>query len=679
MALKPPRTPEDQQKQAALSLLKRLPPQDLEKNLDAFVRIQPNLEQSLAPHINRPLKVKQDTESNRYFIACEYNCDGGTHRSPWSNKYLPQPGAAADELFRPSERLRRLEETFNEVFDAYKTSYYDGGVSSVYLWDLDEGFAGAFLIHKEADPGTRGVELGNWDSAHIVEVREQSSSNSSSYVDYKLSTSVLVHLKVPGRAGAPGETEFSSFVSRQSEDRSPRKKTGEDSHLLHIKHIGRMIEDMEINIRQSMDVVQIAKQREVLNAVHSMDSPDPFGLPQGEKQKKKQIVKGNASASTKSDTKAAALPEATIAWAEEAASKLKAESLEFGARREKAMELIAGRGSRKAVSELHLSSDQEARMSAINKMEIVGEEQQISDEEAARIAREEAELAAEMEKYTKMQLKICIQHADQLKSSMKLTGKDLPDAFCLVRCRSAPDKFWSTSTIVNDANPRWNYEIMLKAMLDDTLDFIVLDKGKLEDKFIGQVELTGDVLFPNGKEGMFPLTDKWEGDCGDLKMKINVIAWEDESFSESKPYTGGITRLPQRIIIKPEETPAPAGLTQLGGRTTTSAGAGKGKQLKVTVISGRNLKNVDNALLGQGVSDPYVIVRFEGNKDSEWSTQVIEDNLNPDWNCAIRLPDFKNGDNLEFIVMDKDRFKDDMIGECKLACCDYFPDRKSVV
>merc|ERR1719183_1614676 len=165
------RNAEEQQKQAALSLLKRLPPKDFSQNIDAFIKVAPQLEQSLAPHVTRPLKIELDPEQNRYYIACDYNCDGGAFRSPWSNKYFPTPSGGEENLFRPSERLRRLEETFNEVFDAYKTSYYEGGVSSVFLWDLDEGFAGAFLIHKESGEGT-DIENGVWDSVHIVEVKE---------------------------------------------------------------------------------------------------------------------------------------------------------------------------------------------------------------------------------------------------------------------------------------------------------------------------------------------------------------------------------------------------------------------------------------------------------------------------------------------------------------------------
>ena len=46
----------------------------------------------------------------------------------------------------PSERLRKLEIDANTAFDQYREMYFEGGVSSVYLWDLDHGFAGFFQI-----------------------------------------------------------------------------------------------------------------------------------------------------------------------------------------------------------------------------------------------------------------------------------------------------------------------------------------------------------------------------------------------------------------------------------------------------------------------------------------------------------------------------------------------------
>lgn len=36
------------------------------------------------------------------------------------------------------------------AFDQYREMYFEGGVSSVYLWDLDQGFAGKnkFILFK---------------------------------------------------------------------------------------------------------------------------------------------------------------------------------------------------------------------------------------------------------------------------------------------------------------------------------------------------------------------------------------------------------------------------------------------------------------------------------------------------------------------------------------------------
>lgn len=48
----------------------------------------------------------------------------------------------------PSERVRKLEVAANEAFDVYRELYYEGGVGSVYFWDLDDGFAGVILLKK---------------------------------------------------------------------------------------------------------------------------------------------------------------------------------------------------------------------------------------------------------------------------------------------------------------------------------------------------------------------------------------------------------------------------------------------------------------------------------------------------------------------------------------------------
>lgn len=267
-------TEENQQEQqrqtaAALSLLQRLPPQDLEATLDGFAKISPHFEHALEPYVSRPLQLKRDDQENKYFIACEYNLDGDTHRSPWSNKYFPPPAGDSSEeaLFHPAERLRRLEETSNEVFDAYKTNYYEGGVSSVYLWELEDGFAGAFLIRRELGSDPKMPCKGIWDSVHVVEMREPPPNSNMAH--YKLTSSVMLHMQsVEHDAGA--ETELASHITRQAESKPDiRKKAGEDFHLLQIGH---MIEEMEISIRQSIDGLYLAKQHEILCAVRSLDA-----------------------------------------------------------------------------------------------------------------------------------------------------------------------------------------------------------------------------------------------------------------------------------------------------------------------------------------------------------------------------------------------------------------------
>lgn len=259
---------QEQQRQAAIGLLKRLPPQHVERYLAELKTVAPTLDKSLASFAKRPLQVMLDAKCERQFIKCDFNFDDGAHRSPWTNQYLPSPSGATEgqeeKRHRPSERLRKLEETFNEVFDEYRASYYEGGVSSVYVWDLDEGFSAAFLIRKELKQ-QKGVEIGSWDSVHVVEVRESPATGQS---EYRLSTTVTVHAEVGPKSA--GRSELASRVTRHAEDRK-KKKVSEDQHIVHI---GRLIEDMETHIRQYFDTC-IAKQREVLDHVRVLDPEEP--------------------------------------------------------------------------------------------------------------------------------------------------------------------------------------------------------------------------------------------------------------------------------------------------------------------------------------------------------------------------------------------------------------------
>ena len=128
--------------------------------------------------------MRRCKQTGRDYLLCDYNRDGDSYRSPWSNRFDPPladdndgshhsghsavglggvgPGGineGAGEGAIPNERVRKMEIKANEAFDIYRELYYEGGVSSVYFWNLDDGFAGVVLLKK-----------GKWDTNGMARI-----------------------------------------------------------------------------------------------------------------------------------------------------------------------------------------------------------------------------------------------------------------------------------------------------------------------------------------------------------------------------------------------------------------------------------------------------------------------------------------------------------------------------
>ena len=135
-------------------LLRRLNPKHTTSTLDHLFTLQPALTEDLLESVDVPLTTRTCRRTRREFLCCDYNRDGDSWRSPWSNEFDPPletggGGADADDGgVKPSERVRAMEVRANEAFDVYRELYYEGGVSSVYFWDLEGGFAGVVLLKK---------------------------------------------------------------------------------------------------------------------------------------------------------------------------------------------------------------------------------------------------------------------------------------------------------------------------------------------------------------------------------------------------------------------------------------------------------------------------------------------------------------------------------------------------
>jgi capping protein beta len=73
----------------ALDLMRRLPPSQTEQNLTGLIDLVPDLVEDLLSAVDQPLKVAHDKSAKRDYLLCDYNRDGNSYRSPWSNKYDP--------------------------------------------------------------------------------------------------------------------------------------------------------------------------------------------------------------------------------------------------------------------------------------------------------------------------------------------------------------------------------------------------------------------------------------------------------------------------------------------------------------------------------------------------------------------------------------------------------------
>uniref|UniRef100_A0A673UA12 F-actin-capping protein subunit beta n=1 Tax=Suricata suricatta TaxID=37032 RepID=A0A673UA12_SURSU len=246
----------DQQLDCALDLMRRLPPQQIEKNLSDLIDLVPSLCEDLLSSVDQPLKIARDKVVGKDYLLCDYNRDGDSYRSPWSNKYDPP----LEDGAMPSARLRKLEVEANNAFDQYRDLYFEGGVSSVYLWDLDHGFAGVILIKKAGD-GSKKIK-GCWDSIHVVEVQEKSSGRTA---HYKLTSTVMLWLQT-NKSGS-GTMNLGGSLTRQME----KDETVSDCSP-HIANIGRLVEDMENKIRSTLNEIYFGKTKDIVNGLRSVQT-----------------------------------------------------------------------------------------------------------------------------------------------------------------------------------------------------------------------------------------------------------------------------------------------------------------------------------------------------------------------------------------------------------------------
>ncbi|KAL2161563.1 hypothetical protein VTH06DRAFT_8125 [Thermothelomyces fergusii] len=237
---------------SALDLLRRLNPKHTSEHLNNIITLAPDLTEDLLSSVDQPLTVRRCKQTGRDYLLCDYNRDGDSYRSPWSNQFDPPleeagpggvgPGGSnegAGEGAVPGERVRKMEIKANEAFDVYRELYYEGGVSSVYLWNLDDGFAGVVLLKKASERGRT--------------------------TNYRLTSTVILSLATKG--ATLGEVDLSGNMTRQVEQDLPV-----ENDESHIANIGRLVEDMELKMRNLLQEVYFGKAKDVVGDLRSIGS-----------------------------------------------------------------------------------------------------------------------------------------------------------------------------------------------------------------------------------------------------------------------------------------------------------------------------------------------------------------------------------------------------------------------
>ena len=158
-----------------------------------------------------------------------------------------------------------MEEGLNAAIDVYRELYYEGGVSSAYLWQLDEGFAGVVLLKKNAGGNAAGGK-GGWDSIHVLEVSEAASKRSA---HYKLTSTVILDLGM--KSESVGGLELAGNLTRQQEqDLAIHGVREAETEQSHVANIGRMVEDMETRMRNLLQEVYFGKAKDVVGDLRSI-------------------------------------------------------------------------------------------------------------------------------------------------------------------------------------------------------------------------------------------------------------------------------------------------------------------------------------------------------------------------------------------------------------------------
>jgi len=101
---------------------------------------------------------------------------------------------------------------------------------------------------------------GTWDSIHVVEVQDNKKN-----AHYKLTSTVMLIIETEN--SSTGQVNLSGSLTRQAESDSQVNDANP-----HVNNIGKMVEDMEIRLRTTLEQIYFGKTKDISNELRSATS-----------------------------------------------------------------------------------------------------------------------------------------------------------------------------------------------------------------------------------------------------------------------------------------------------------------------------------------------------------------------------------------------------------------------
>jgi capping protein beta len=237
------------QVQAALELLKRLPPSpDSISNLLLF--LTPAQQSALLSKASVALHALYDPDSARDFLCCGFNQEGSSYRSPYSGRYYPP----LEDGYEPSTSLRRLEIRANELFSDYVNRYYGAALSSVYFSQSSDkaGISACFAVLKSA---TKKEKSATVSAVHYIDMVHEGNDKKL----FQVSSRLQLCLKIGENTLVSG-----NFITSK-EEKTPLLDSRADAESLQLL---RIIEDSECGLMKQFDNFVSSRIQGTLKAVH---------------------------------------------------------------------------------------------------------------------------------------------------------------------------------------------------------------------------------------------------------------------------------------------------------------------------------------------------------------------------------------------------------------------------